>query len=120
MLAKAEVLQVFTVLLADSQEMSSHILLSMQAEKGKIIETKGLIDCGAKGNFVDRDFVAKNRISTFTLKNLIKVKNIDGTLNQKGEITHMIWLFTEIGGAKKTIWFYVCGLGNDHVILGLP
>ena len=104
-LTQAKFLQVSTVLVIDTQEMLLHNPLAVQHE-GKSIETKGLIDCGAKGNFVDKDFITKNRVPTFQLKESIKAKNMDGSLNRKGEITHVIWLPTEIGGAREMIQFY--------------
>ena len=74
----------------------------MQSE-GKTIKTKELIDCGAEGNFMDRDFIAKNRIPTFALKESIKARNMDGTLNRKEEIMHVTWLLTKIGEARETL-----------------
>ena len=61
---QAKFLQVFTVLVTNIQEMSLHVPLSIQC-KGKNIEMKGLINCGAERNFVDKDFATRNRIPIF-------------------------------------------------------
>ena len=58
----------------------------------KIVETKELIDCGAERNFLDKDFMLANQIPTFSLKKSIKAKNINKSINRKGEIMHAIWL----------------------------
>jgi hypothetical protein len=98
--------------------MSFRIALSIQTEE-QSIETKGLIDCGAEENFLDKDFVSEHRILTFPLKELIKAKNIDGSINRKGEIINATWLFIKIAGVTERIRFYICGLEKDHLILGL-
>ena len=116
---KASYLNVSSVLVADTKEMSFRIALSIQTEE-QSIETKGLIDCGAEGNFLDKDFVSEHRIPTFPLKESIKAKNIDGSINQKGEIMNATWLSVMIAGVTERIRFYVCRLGKDHLILGLP
>jgi len=46
-----------------------------------------LLDSGAIGLFIDRAFVHRNGLKTQTLDQLIKVYNVDGTLNQGGSIT---------------------------------
>ena len=117
--AKAEFLQVSSVLLANIWEMSFWISLSVQTEE-KIIEMKELIDCRAKGNFFDQDFILVNQIPTFPLKEPIKAKNIDGTINQKGEIMNATWLPVMIAEVEEQIHFYICGLEKNHLILGLP
>ena len=119
MLAKAKYLNVSSVLIVDIWEMSFRIALSIQTNE-KTIETKGLIDYGAEGNFLNKDFVLTNRILTFLLKESIKAKNVDGSINWKGEIMNATWLSVTIAGVAKQIRFYVYGLGKDHLILGLP
>src|SRR6516164_3080498 len=86
----------------------------------QIIETKGLIDCRAEENFLDKDFVLTNQIPTFPLKESIKAKNIDGSINQKGEIMNATWLSVTIAGVTERIRFYICRLGKNHLILSLP
>ena len=59
MSTKAGYLNVSSVLVADTREMSFRIALSIQTEE-QSVETKGLIDCGAEGNFLDKDFVSEH------------------------------------------------------------
>ena len=98
--------------------MSFQIVLSVQNNE-KTIKMKGLIDCGAEGNFLNKNFVLTNQILTFPLKELIKAKNVDGSINRKGKIMNATWLSVTIAGVTEWIRFYVCELGKDHLILGL-
>ena len=56
----------------------------------KIAETNALIDCGAEGLFVDKRIVKQRR--AYKLKEPIPVRNVDGSFNEGGEITHKILL----------------------------
>jgi len=55
--------------------------------KGKV-EERALVDSGAMANFIDYKTVARLRLGTQKLDNIRMVKNIDGTLNRSGSITH--------------------------------
>ena len=77
---KAKFLQVSSVLVANTHEISFRIALSVQAND-KTIKTKGLINCGAEGNFLDKDFIFAYRIPTFSFKESIKAKNVNGSIN---------------------------------------
>src|SRR5712671_1592386 len=55
--------------------------------KGKV-EERALVDSGATANFIDYKTVARLRLGTQKLDNIRTVKNIDGTLNRSGNITH--------------------------------
>jgi hypothetical protein len=57
---------------------------------------------------------------TFSLKELIKAKNIDGMINQNREIVHATWLPVMVAGVEEQICFYICRLGKNHLILDLP
>jgi hypothetical protein len=37
-----------------------HIPISIKMKEKKIIETKGLIDCGVEGDFIDKEYTARN------------------------------------------------------------
>ena len=111
---------VSSVLLADTHEMSIRVPLFARVTEKKTVETKGLINCRAEGNFIDKDFTKENEIPLFPLDKPVKAKNIDRTLNKKGMITHGTWLQVRLGNREEKIHFVVSGLGNDHIILGLP
>jgi hypothetical protein len=49
-----------------------------------------------------------------------KVHNVDGTLNQEGQIMHFCILKTKLGQKEKAQKFYITNLGKDRIILGYP
>ena len=59
--------------------------------KGKV-EERALVDSGATANFIDYKTVARLQLGTQKLDNIRTVKNIDGTLNRSGSITHCVTL----------------------------
>src|SRR5260370_25169096 len=83
---------------SDSQSINSVTVRSISIKKISILITlesddhtvknhkvNTLVDCGAKGMFIDESIVHKWRREK--LKKLIKVRNVDGTANINGEIT---------------------------------
>ena len=59
------------------------------------IWTKALLDCGATGLFMDRKYAEENKFALRKLDFPIKVRNVDGTWNKGGEITHETDLILE-------------------------
>ncbi len=51
---------------------------------------KALLDCGADGLFIDRDYVRKNQLTTRALTRPIPVYNVDGTANEAGSICEVV------------------------------
>jgi hypothetical protein len=51
---------------------------------------KALLDCGADGLFMDRDYVWKNQLTTRALTCPILVYNVDGTANEAGSICEVV------------------------------
>jgi len=49
-----------------------------------------------------------------------EVKNVDGTLNISGSITHETFLRVCLNGKEKTLRFYLANIGNEEAILGYP
>jgi hypothetical protein len=84
------------------------------------VETKALIDSGAQGLFIDKDFVIENNFPTLPLRQPIIAMNVDGTRNKRGEITHYTVIELTIQGHQFKERCLVTGLGKDHLILGLP
>src|ERR1700677_1619012 len=84
------------------------------------ININSLLDCGASGLFIDKQFVELNDITTRKLTRSIPIYNVDGTLNEGGTIKEAVDLIVSYGNHKECATFWVCGLGADRVILGLP
>jgi hypothetical protein len=47
-----------------------------------------------------------------------KIRNVDGTHNQGGEITHFCILKVKLGNQERDQKFYITDLGRDRIILG--
>ncbi|KAF8232696.1 hypothetical protein L208DRAFT_1065089, partial [Tricholoma matsutake] len=90
------------------------------AGRGKAIETKALLDSGAGGIFMSHEFTKSSGFELHPLERTIRVKNVDGTPNKKGEISHYTKGFLMINGRSFPTTFLIAGLGKESVILGLP
>ena len=47
-------------------------------------------------------------------------RNVDGTENQAGKITHFAWIQTEINGRKCLERLLISNIGSSDIIFGLP
>jgi hypothetical protein len=79
-----------------------------------------LIDSGVTENFIDQETVKKLKLGSKKLSEPVRLRNIDGTYNQSGSVTHFIALLVNRGGRKITQQFYMTNLGSDRIILGYP
>jgi hypothetical protein len=86
---------------------------------GAIVDRKALIDCGADGVFMNKTFAEKNRITQIMLENPIKVRNVDGSPNIGGDITHMTKMEITIQGRKHMQHFLITNIAENDIILGI-
>jgi hypothetical protein len=93
--------------------------ITLHSFKG-MAEEVALIDSGTTENFIDQETVKKLKLGSKKLSEPIRLRNIDGTYNQSGSVTHFIDLLVSRGGRKITQQFYVTNLGSDRIILGYP
>ena len=107
------------MLIAETSNQSMHIPVRITQED-RNIDTRGFIDCGAGGKFIDSKFAQNYQIKTTPLRYPIEAKNVDGTPNKHGTITHYVRLPITINQKTKTHQLFVCGLGKQTVILGFP
>jgi hypothetical protein len=87
---------------------------ALQYEKN--VSTTALIDSGAQGNFID--WRLAHQFDSERLPQPICMRNIDGSTNQAGEITHQTHLKITMG--EKAFWIkaFVTNLGFSRIILG--
>jgi hypothetical protein len=88
-------LRISSVLIANlgSKSMTISVLITSKTVRGnKTIVTKVLLNTGAGGLFLDKKYANKHEIILYKLPNLITPRNIDGMLNQAGQITHYTWI----------------------------
>ena len=66
-------------------------------KKDETIKTKTLLDCGARGIFLDQNFAQKHNLKTTKLEQLIRARNMDRTDNKQGTICFYTDLNIKIG-----------------------
>ena len=93
-------------------------LEKVDTHEGMIVDA--LLDSGATGLFMNKEFVERNRFKMEKLERPVKVINMDGTHNKGGDITHEVTCNVYYKGHKKRARFDVCNLGRTEVILGMP
>ena len=84
------------------------------------METAAMVDSGATALFLGKEFVERNHILTFPLRQPIDVFNIDGTPNQAGRIERFARLGLAVDGQESWTDFLITDLGGEDIILGLP
>jgi hypothetical protein len=61
-------------------------------QENKTVEIKILLDCGAGGTFMNTTFAKKHGVLLYPLDHPFIPRNVDGTPNLKGKITHYTWI----------------------------
>jgi len=59
-------------------------------ESHERVAVKALLDSGATGLFTNMTFVREKEFKMEKMKNFLLVKNMDGTVNVGGAITHQV------------------------------
>jgi hypothetical protein len=107
--------------IASLEDKPGSLKLKVSIETTDTGETKSitsLIDSGATGNFIDREYVKANRLTTRTLSKPIPVFNVDGTPNEAGSITEVADLILRYKNHSERTLFAITGLGRQNLILG--
>jgi len=79
---------------------------------------KALLDSGATGSFIDRDFVRSKGMNTQTLSCNIPVFNVDGSPNEAGQISEVVDILLHYKTHSKRMLLAVSRLGKQSLILG--
>ena len=77
-----------------------------------------LLDSGATGNFIDRDFIRTKGISTQNISRPIPVFNVDGSPNEAGQISEVVDMVLRYKTHSKRILLAVSNLRKQSMILG--
>ena len=83
------------------------------------VTVKALLDSGAMGIFMDKDFAEEQGFKLEKLGKPVEVKNVDGTDNNGGRIEYEIQCNIYFEGHVERIRVDVCKLGRTKVILGM-
>jgi len=87
-------------------------------DTGELHSVKALLDSGATGSFIDRDFVRSKGINTRTLSRNIPVFNVDGSPNEAGQISEVVDILLCYKTHSERMLLAVSGLGKQSLILG--
>ena len=85
----------------------------------KGIAVKALLDSGTMEMFMDKRTVAKHGFRLQKLERPIIVRNVDGTNNSGGAITHQVEANVYYKGHVERMRMDVCDLGKTEIILGM-
>src|SRR5271168_2062439 len=118
-----DTLRISSVITTDSRMRSMHISIPIVIKTvtgNKTVETKVLLDTGAEGLFMDKNYAEEHDIVLQQLMNPITPSNVDGTLNHAGEITHFTWIQAKIDKRILLEKLWITDLGSSDVIFGFP
>ena len=87
-------------------------------DTSELHSVKALLDSGATGSFIDRDFVCSKGINTQTLSCNILVFNVDGSPNEAGQISEVVDVLLRYKTHSERMLLAVSGLGKQSLILG--
>jgi len=84
------------------------------------IIVKPLLDSGMTGMFMDKKMAAKHGFRLQKLERPVVVRNVDGTNNSRGAITHQVEVNMYYKSHVERMRMDVCDLGKTNMILGMP
>jgi len=79
-----------------------------------------LLDSGATESFIHPRLIKEAKQKKNPLRKPRKVKNIDGTLNKAGAVTHTTTFKVKYQGKETCHKFLIADIGEDDIILGYP
>jgi len=87
-------------------------------DTSEVHSVKALLDSGATGNSIDRDFVQTKGINTQSISRPIPVYNMDGSPNKAGQISEVVDLVLRYKTHSERTLLAVSSLGRQSMILG--
>jgi len=86
----------------------------------KVIIVKVLLDSGTMGMFMDREMTRRHEFRMTKLERPLKVKNVDGTENSRGNIIHQVKVNVFYKNHVERMRMDMCNLEKTEVILEMP
>jgi len=84
------------------------------------VTVKALLDSGTTGMFMDKRMAARHGFKLQKLERPIMVRNMDGTNNSRGAITHQVKVNVYYKGHVERMRMDIYDLGKIEIILGMP
>ena len=119
----SESLTISTVLVANMGKQSMTLttpIMCKTTRENKTVEARILLDTGAGGLFMNSAYAKKHNFLLYPLKQPITPRNVDGTPNSQGKITHYTWIRHRVGSIWLLERLLVTGIGTHNIIFGLP
>ena len=111
--------KLFSISTLDTQ--GTFLLLPVEigtTDTSELHSVKALLDCGATGSFIDRDFVYSKEINTWTLSYNILVFNVNSSPNKAEQISKVVDVVLCYKTHSERMLLAVSGLGKQSLILG--
>jgi len=86
-------------------------------DTSEVHSIKALLDSGAMGNFIDRDFVQMKGINTQSISRPIPVYNVDGFPNKAGQISEVVDIVLRYKTHSERMLLTVSSLRRQSMIL---
>jgi len=87
-------------------------------DMSELHSVEALLDCGATGSLIDRDFIRSKGMNTWTLSHNIPVFNVDGSPNEAGHISEVVNIVLWYKTHSERMLLAISGLGKQSLILG--
>jgi len=92
-------------------------LEKLESHKGVVV--KALLDSGVTDLFIDTTFAREKGFKMEKLKNPLLVRNVNGTVNAGGAITHQVECNMFFKEHVERVRMNMCNLGKMEMILGM-
>jgi len=103
----------------DARGTSIILLIEVSTtDTSEVHSVKALLDSGATGNFIDRDFIRTKGINTQSISRPIPVYNVDGFPNKAGQISEVVDVVLHYKTHSERTLLAVSSLGKQNMILG--
>ena len=97
------------------------LLLSVEIgtmDTSELHSVEALLDCGATGSLINRDFVRSKGMNTRTLSHNILVFNVDGSPNEAEQISEVVDVVLCYKTHSERMLLAISRLGKQNLILG--
>jgi len=111
--------KLFSISALDARGTSLLLLVEIgTTDTSELHSVEALLDCGATGSLIDRDFIRLKGMNTQTLSHNIPIFNVNGSPNKAGHISEVVDVVLWYKTHSERMLLAVSGLGKQSLILG--